>query len=226
MSDISDISAPLLVLLGPPGSGKSTLAETVLNKFTELGHFAVRRQFAIEKRDKTDLWLAAADSQEKRQWIPDEVVIEAFSRRLDEQLPGGMLIEGLPANPRQARLVIETVTARSRRIDKVMYLDAPDEVCMHRMRGRQVCITCDSGISQAPIAADAPDQCARCGSLLGRRPDDEDVAFAERLRLHRLYIDGILQEFRQDQVVVLNGVATRTEISETALRSLSGLGVA
>jgi|ERR1700733_13492304 adenylate kinase len=218
---MSAISAALLVLLGPPGSGKSTLAETLLSEHSDLGHFAVRRQFVEEKRRQTDLWLAAADSQRKGQWLPDEVVIEAFARSLDAQLPAGMLIEGLPANGRQARLVLEAVAARNRCVDKVVYLDAPDEVCMERMRGRQVCVTCDGGISQAAIAPELPDRCARCGCPLGRRVDDEDIAFAERLRLHRLYIGGILEEFDPGRITVIDGLATRSEIATAARQSLA-----
>jgi adenylate kinase len=218
------IDAALLVLLGPPGSGKSTLVATVLRAYPDLGHFAVRRQFVEEKRRKSDLWFAAADSQEKGQWIPDEVVITAFTRRLDAQLPGGMLIEGLPANARQARLVRDAMASRGRTVDKVIYLDAPDEVCMQRMRGRQVCVTCDGGISQAPISPAAPDRCARCGSSLGRRPDDEDVAFAKRLSLHRQHIGGILDEFGRDQVSVIDGTASRAEIADAALGSLAEVG--
>jgi adenylate kinase family enzyme len=218
---MNSVSSALLVLLGPPGSGKSTLAETLLSEHRGLGHFAVRRQFVEEKRRRTDLWLAAADSQRKRQWLPDTVVIEAFARRLDAQLPGGMLIEGLPANGKQAHLVLETVAARNRCVDKVIYLDAPDVVCMGRMRGRQVCVACDGGISQAAVSVGAPDQCARCGSALSRRADDEDIAFAERLRLHRLYIDDILQAFAPGTVTVIDGTATRREIAAGARQSLA-----
>ncbi|MEO3802541.1 nucleoside monophosphate kinase [Nonomuraea sp. B1E8] len=211
----------LLVLLGPPGSGKSTLVASILDATPGLGHFAVRRQFVEEKRKQTDLWLAAAESQEKGQWLPDEVVIEAFSRRLDAQLPGGMLIEGLPANAEQARLMIGVVAGRGRQVDRVLYLDAPDEVCMARMRKRSVCVTCDGGISQAAVSEADPGRCARCGSALGRRRDDEDEPFAERLRLHRHHIRGILDELRHDRVTVLDGTADRAEIAQAAFRHLS-----
>lgn len=215
------VSDALLVLLGPPGSGKSTLVERVLATYPDLGHFAVRRQFVVEKRNQSDLWLAAADSQEKGEWIPDEVVVEAFTRRLDAQARRGVLIEGLPANARQASLVLDAVADRGRDIDPVVYLDAPDEVCMRRMRGRQVCVTCDGGISQAAIAADAPDRCARCGTSLGRRRDDEEVAFAERLRLHRLHIGGILDRFGRERVTVVDGTAGRSEIAAAVLEHLA-----
>jgi adenylate kinase len=221
VSTSPEVSQQLLVLLGPPGSGKSTLVSTLLEAYPALAHFAVRRQFVEEKRRRTDLWLAAAESQEKREWIPDEVVIEAFTRRLDAQLPGGMLIEGLPASGRQAVMVAKALEMRGRRVDRLIYLDAPDEVCMRRMRGRQVCVTCDGGISQALLSPDHPDTCARCGSALTRRIDDEEVAFAERLRVHRRHIDDIVSEFGEDQVVRVNGTATPSEVAADALGRLA-----
>jgi adenylate kinase family enzyme len=223
MTSLDSLGPALLVLLGPPGSGKSTVVKTVLDRYPALGHFAVRRQFVKEKQRRSDLWLAAAESQEQRRWIPDEIVIEAFRRRLDAQLPGGMLIEGLPANARQAHLLVGVVAARNREIDRVIYLDAPDAVCMERMRGRQVCLTCDGGISQAALSDDAPGRCARCGTGLSRRPDDEDVAFAERLRLHRLHIDGILHEFGRDQVTFVDGTASPAETVAAVLQCLARL---
>ncbi|MFI9842501.1 adenylate kinase family protein [Nonomuraea sp. NPDC051941] len=210
----------LLVLLGPPGAGKSTLVETILSAVPGLAHFAVRRQFLEEKKKRSDLWLAAAESQEKRQWLPDEVVIAAFTRRLDAQFPGGMLIEGLPASARQAQLVIKSLATRDRHIAAVIYLDAPDQVCMERMRKRSVCVTCDGGISQAAIAESDSDRCARCGSLLGRRWDDEEEPFAERLRVHREHIEGILKEFGPDRLIVLDGARTRAEVAKAACRQL------
>ena len=94
---------------------------------------------------------------------------------------------------------------------------------MNRMRRRQVCVACDGGISQAPVARDAPGRCARCGTPLGRRPDDEDVAFAERLRLHRLHIPGILDELGRERVTVIDGTASRSAIAATALDHVAGL---
>ena len=92
---------------------------------------------------------------------------------------------------------------------------------MQRMRGRQVCVTCDGGISQAAVSPDAPDTCSRCGSALSRRFDDEDIAFAERLRVHRRHIEDILGEFGEEHVVRLDATATRSEIATRALDRLA-----
>jgi adenylate kinase family enzyme len=216
------VSESLLVLLGPPGCGKSTLVEAIFSAYPSLGHFAVRRQFVVEKRNTSDLWLAAAESQEEGEWIPDPVVMEAFTRRFDAQGTGGMLVEGLPANARQASLLIEAVRARGQNIDVILYLDAPDKVCMQRMRGRQVCFTCDGGISHAEIAEKGAGKCGRCGAPLGRRKDDSDTPFAERLRLHRHHIGGILDELGRDRVVVIDATASREQIAQAALSSLAG----
>lgn len=217
---VNSLGRALVVLLGPPGCGKSTLAATILDSYPELAHFAVRRQFLEEKRRQSDLWMAAADSQEKGQWIPDNVVIEAFTRRL-EQSPQGMLVEGLPANGPQAYMVLDAVADRRLKVDRVIYLDAPDEVCMSRMRGRWVCTTCDGGISQAPLSTDTPGRCARCGTPLTRRQGDEDVPFADRLRLHRLYISDILEAFGAGgNVAFIDARGTQERVADAALRCL------
>ena len=219
-------STGLLILLGPPGSGKSTLAQTLLSEHRDLGHFAVRLQLLKEKRHQTDLWFAAADYERKRRRLPDEVVIEALVRSFDAQLPGGMLIEGVPANGRQARLLLEIAAARNRCVDKIFYLEAPDEICTRRARGRQVCFACDGGISQAAVTLGAPDQCARCGSPLSRRLDDEDISFAERLHLHRLCVDDIFQVLPSGKLTVIDGTATRSDVAAAARQSLAELNPA
>jgi adenylate kinase len=208
----------LLVILGPPGAGKSTLVARILAAHPTLAHFATRRQFLWEEQHDTDLWRAAAEYHRRREWIPDGVVMEAFTRRLDRQLPGGMLIEGLPANGAQAELLVDELAQRGLRIDLALYLDVPDTVALERKGARQVCTNCDGGIAPAPRSPSNPGRCARCDTPLSRRPDDEDDGLSrQRISLHRAYIDDVLAAFDPERTVRIDGQQPPATIETLAL---------
>lgn len=216
-------SKPLFVImLGPPASGKSTVVKAILAGNPNLRRFVVRRQLAEERRNGTDLWLAAARaSAEKGAWIPDAVVVEMLARRLPDDESTGMLIEGLPANAEQAVRVRNLLETRGAALRRILYLDAPDGVCAARVRNRRVCASCDDGMAPARPDPAAPDRCASCAAPLTRRHDDDGARFLERLAVHRRNIGAVLAAYPPEEVVVVDAARSPAAVAAAATYALS-----
>jgi adenylate kinase family enzyme len=208
-----------VILLGPPAAGKSTLVPQIIAGHPGIERFVVGHQLDEERRGDTDLWAVARPYAEKRAWIPDAVVVELFARRLRRLRAPGMLLEGLPANGEQAVMVRDLLDSRagSRRI---LYVDAPDEVCTARVRHRRICRTCDDGSAPARPSADTPYRCETCGGPTDRRDDDTDAIFAERLRTHRRNAPDILRAYPPHELVVLDASGTPESVAAGARSAL------
>lgn len=207
-------------MLGPPAVGKSTVVKAILAERQGIARFVVRHQLAEERANRTDLWEALRAAAEKGAWIPDSVVIEMLARKLRRYPSAELLLEGLPANGTQAAMVRDLLAATGPRTISVLYLDAPDEVCAARMRTRQVCPSCADGMAPACPDPASPDQCGSCGTPLMRRDDDTEASFAERLRLHRENIPGILAAFRPGEVIALDASQSPSSVAAMAAAAL------
>jgi adenylate kinase family enzyme len=215
-------SSPIAIVLGPPAAGKSTLVRRILLAHPHINRFRVRHRLAEEKRNNTDLWQAARLAADQGTWLPDAIVVELFARWLSQQGAGRILMEGLPANGIQAVRVTELLDARSAPDRRVLYLDAPDAVCVSRAGRRRVCHTCDDGMAPAsPDPANAG-RCGSCGGPCARREDDTGTVFAERLRIHRRNAPAILAAFQLAQVTVLDAASPPDVIAAAALAALAG----
>jgi adenylate kinase family enzyme len=175
-----------VLVLGPPGAGKSTLAQRLTAGATDGPHFAIRPFFRREVELMTELGRQAQPYLEAARWLPDELVIEALRTWVEGRRNEGcarVLIESVPGSVRQSQLVdsaLSTLTLPP----LVLYVDAPEEVCVTRSRRRRICAICDGGV-QAATSPTEHDRCAVCGSQLTLRPDDDDHVFRRRLALHR-----------------------------------------
>jgi adenylate kinase len=211
-----------LIILGAPASGKSTLTRGLLDAHPGMGHFAVRLYFAEQIRLDTDLGRISEPYARNSAWLPDEVVIEGVRRRFREgAFRRGMILEGLPATTRQAELLDALLAEREVRLSGVLYLEVPDEVCVARALARRVCARCDGGVNQAPIDAERPDRCARCGGTLGSRGDDEEMKFRLRLAKHRTIVSEALRHYPDTEVVRVDGLQPPAAVLADAARRLT-----
>src|SRR5436305_1030964 len=128
-----------VIVSGPPAAGKSTLGRSLLAGNPRLYQFVVAHELDVEKHNDTALWRAMARFAERGAWIPDALVLELFAQRLCEHHTTGMLLHGLPANGTQAVMLRDLIETCTESAPVVLYLDAPDDVCLLRVHERRVC---------------------------------------------------------------------------------------
>ncbi|MFC8659346.1 adenylate kinase family protein [Streptomyces parvus] len=209
---------PVLLLAGPPGAGKSTAMAAFRRRFPGLIHFGVRVFFERQMEQGTPLGQQAEPYHVRKIWHPDELVFAGVDTWLDESLADATcaVIEGFPRNETQALALDRVLGARGLRVNRMVYLDVPDEVCEDRVMNREVCTSCETSVAEAiPVPGSA---CSRCGRELVRRPDDGRENFRRRLMRQRQGAEGLLAHYEELGVLVrIDGTRPAAQVA-AALR--------
>lgn len=162
-----------ICLIGPPAAGKTTLAEALSHA---LGIPVLRPRDVISRTVSIHPATAGLFQRDARGHVPDESLGFALRVCLD-RVVGMVIFESLPWDAIQ---LADMYRVGGDRV-VVLHLDASDELASSRRVGRRYCASC----YPRSAAKDGRDCCGLCGMALTVRADDEDDAFAERLRLNR-----------------------------------------
>jgi adenylate kinase len=211
---------PIMILTGPPGAGKSTVMRTLRRSFPGLSHFGVRVFFQRQIELGTPLGMRARVFHESRVWHPDEMIFEGIANWLDQTLPDAhrIVFESFPRNESQARAVDRLLAERGMRVNRVVSLEVPDDVCAQRVTGREVCVDCDTIVADAiPLLGSA---CAQCGRELVRRPDDDQQTFLRRLARQRQGAAELLARYEARGVLIrVDGTRPPAEVAQALLEA-------
>lgn len=172
------------VILGPPGAGKGTQAAKITAKYS-IPHISTGDILRDNIRRKTELGMRAREYMNKGALVPDELVIEiACARLLEDDCRAGFLLDGFPRTVAQARALDGFLAEHGGRIDKVIDIEAADEVLIPRMTGRRVCPGCGASYHIVSMPPRRTGVCDRCGSELIQRDDDTEAIVRNRLAVY------------------------------------------
>ena len=91
-----------LILLGPPGAGKGTQAAKIIEKYN-IPHISTGDIFRENIKNGTELGKKAQEYMNKGQLVPDELVVEIATDRLNkDDCKDGFLLDGFPRTVFQA----------------------------------------------------------------------------------------------------------------------------
>ena len=192
-----------LVLFGPPGAGKGTQA-LYLRDYLGVPHISSGDLFRAHLQQKTPLGNQASEYINQGLLVPDEVTIEIIlDKLLTLQPTDGFLLDGFPRTEYQARILSESLTTKSKNIDKVIYIDVPIDELIKRLSNRYICSDC-----QAPQNLNPSDSktCTVCGGELYQRDDDNMSSVTTRLDVYQRETIPVLDFYRsQDLVITIDG---------------------
>lgn len=117
-----------LVFLGPPGAGKGTQAE-IISKKLNLKKISTGDILRYEIEKGTELGKIAKSYAEKGELVPDEIMIKIIEINIKNL--NSFILDGFPRTLNQA-IELEKIT----NIDKVIYLNVPDEEIKKRLLSR------------------------------------------------------------------------------------------
>ena len=138
---IASFSSLNLIFLGPPGSGKETLAEFLARSY-EIAHISSRELLRKEIHENSYLGRQARPCMEIGSPVPDNLMAGLVLSRLDqEDCARGFLLTGFPRNTEQGKTLDGILAELGRAIERVIYIDVPDEVLAKRLEKADDAVT-------------------------------------------------------------------------------------
>jgi adenylate kinase len=206
-----------IVLLGPPGIGKGTVAAK-LSKKLNIPHIATGDMLRENVAEKTELGIKAKSYMDKGGLVPDELVIEMIKERLSrDDCKKGFILDGFPRTINQADEISKFV-----KIDKVVNIQAKDEVIIGRIGRRFVCRQCGAIYHLDFIKPKKGGICDKCGSELYQREDDKPKAVKERLKVYREKTEPLINYYKEKGLIVdVDGSGSPDEEFNLVLKAIS-----
>ncbi len=125
-----------LILLGPPGAGKGTQAQRL-----EENHGYIQLSTGDMLRAAvaagTEIGLQTKDLMARGELVPNDVVVEIISERID--LPDcvdGFILDGFPRNVAQAEALDEMLADKNLKLDAVVEIAVNDGILINRIEKR------------------------------------------------------------------------------------------
>jgi len=175
-----------VVLLGPPGVGKGTQGRRLAGE-REWALISTGDMLRDAIAKQTPLGDAAKKLMDKGLLVPDDVMIGLVRERtLEPDAQEGFVLDGFPRTVPQADALDAILLERSRPVDKVVALTAPDEELVRRLSARWECPVC----RRVYNALSAPSRDGRhCDdhpeTELRQRVDDTAETVRRRLEVYR-----------------------------------------
>lgn len=196
-----------ILLLGAPGAGKGTLSEYLTSKHKYV-HVSTGNIF----RKVMDENLQYADELKqytlKGMLVPDELTNKIAKEYLNELLKQkhSIVLDGYPRTVEQANFLNNIFE-----LDKVVYLNVPDNFLINRLTGRRMCSECKKIYNIYFNPPKNEGVCDLDGKLLIQRKDDDPSIIQERIDTYKA-ITFPLITYYGEKVFEIDGTLSVEEI--------------
>lgn len=212
----------IVILLGPPGVGKGTQG-ALLARGRGWRRIATGDLLRAAVQAGTELGRRAERIMEVGELVPDEVMVAVVRDALQDLSPEeGVVFDGFPRTVAQAEALDEVLGALNRGVDRVVVLEAEDEVLVRRLSGRRSCPSCGAVYNVYLAPPREAERCDRCGAALVRRADDDPDTVRRRLGVYREETAPLIAyyEARNEGVVRVTGEGSVEEVGGAIAEAL------
>src|SRR5436309_15968132 len=143
-----------LILLGPPGAGKGTQAQRVVEKYG-IVPLSTGDMLRAAVREGTPVGLKAKDVIARGELVPDDVVVEIVSDRIDQpDAKNGFILDGFPRTVPQAEALDRMLREKGLKLDAVIELKVDPSALHQRIATRAAEATARGEVSRPDDNAD------------------------------------------------------------------------
>ena len=179
------MSAPVLILLGPPGAGKGTQARMLEEDFG-LIQLSTGDLLRAAVAAGTHAGKQAKAVMEAGQLVSDDIVLAILKDRMAApDVAKGVILDGFPRTDGQAAALDGLLAGSNLKVTAAISLEVDDEAMVGRVSGRFTCANCGEGYHdefKQPTTAGVCDKCG--GTNMKRRADDNAETVRERLKAY------------------------------------------
>jgi adenylate kinase len=212
-----------VILFGAPGAGKGTQAAILAEK-TGLVHITTGELFREAIRQETELGKQAKPYYDRGQLVPDQLTIAMLLERLSQgDCARGCLLDGFPRTLEQATALDEALAQEGKGIDKVLYIQVPQNELVSRLAGRWNCRQCGSVYQERFQPPRQAGRCDQCGGELYQRDDDRPETVRRRLEVYLEQTAPLIDYYRaRGKLVEIGGDRSVEEVAEDLLAVVDG----
>jgi len=182
-----------MVLLGAPGSGKGTQAKLLVERY-KIPQISIGDLLREAVASGSTLGRQAKAAMDAGQLVSDEIVLSVLKERLMRaDARKGFILDGFPRNHQQAEALDLALEQLGRKVDRVVVLEAADDVLVKRIAGRRSCPDCGSVFN---VYANAPAKegvCDKCEATLVHRVDDNPETVQNRLDVYKAQTEPLIR---------------------------------
>ncbi len=188
-----------IILLGAPGSGKGTVAAGLTASDARFTHLSTGNMLREAMQAGTSVGQAAQTYIDAGELVPDEVVMQAVSDRLNAGPDDACYIfDGFPRTLEQAHMLDAFFDSHDHsKLTDVFLLDVPTDLLVDRIAGRLICRLCGKVYHATHAPPKQSGVCDMDGGELYQREDDNRETVLHRLEVYEHQTASLIDYYAQ-----------------------------
>lgn len=210
-----------LVIIGPPGAGKGTQAIFIQKKFG-IPQISTGEILRKAMSDHTALGDKASVYVQAGKLVPDDLMLDMVTERLSaDGCTKGYILDGFPRTVPQAEGLETWLKGLGSQLDRVIYLNVPEEALIQRLAGRRTCRGCGALYHMVFDPPRQPGICNDCRGELYQREDDRGNIITARLETYKAQTVPLIQFYRERGLLTeIDGVGRAEKVKDDVFESL------
>ena len=177
-----------IILFGPPGCGKGTQAKFIEKRYGII-QLSTGDMLRGEIKKESSLGLKAKNLIDDGKLVPDELIIDIISKRIDnDDCKIGVIFDGFPRTISQALSFDKLLDQKKILLDKVIEIRVDEEILLSRIE-------------------------KRANETVNKRSDDKSDILIKRLEIYKQDTKPLIPFYqKQGKLVTVDGMKNEIEV--------------